>query len=206
MTRTYRLGKRADQQAETRQRIVEAARSLYAERGMAATSMLAVAQAADVAPGTVRNHFADQEALAVAVGESLLGEMALPDASFLAGSRSMAARMERFAVELAALSDRGETWWYVMQREPALARLWSSLQSSYEVQFETLARSALGPLGDDDEAFAVVSAVIGPPTFYALKGAGYSSADAVRIGLDLVVPWLERRSRTARATRARASD
>lgn len=199
MTRTYRLGKRADQQAETRSRIVDAARGLYAERGMAGTSMLAVAQAADVAPGTVRNHFADQESLAAAVGESLLGEMALPDASLFVGARSMAARMERFAVELAALSDRGETWWYVMQREPALASIWSSLRSSYERQFAALVRAALGPLGGDDESLAVVSAVIGPPTFYALKGSGYSSAEAVRIGLELAVPWLERRARALRA-------
>jgi AcrR family transcriptional regulator len=160
--------------------------------------MLAVATAADVAPGTVRNHFADSTALAEAVGESLLGELALPDGSVFDGSDSMAERMERLAVELASLSDRGDVWWFVMQREPELARIWASLQASYETQFEALTRAALGPLGTDDEAMAVVAAVIGPPTFFALRGRGYGSADAVRISLELVVPWLEGRARTAR--------
>jgi AcrR family transcriptional regulator len=198
VTRTYRLGKRADQQADTRRRIVDAAKGLYAERGMAGTSMLAVATAADVAPGTVRNHFPDATSLASAVGESLLVELSLPDDSVFDGARSMAARMERLALELAALSDRGDVWWFAMQREPELARIWAGLQSSYEVRLDAITREALGPLGSDDEALAVVAAVIGPPTFYALRGRGYSSPDAVRIGLDLVVPWLERRARAVR--------
>jgi AcrR family transcriptional regulator len=203
VTRTYRLGKRADSQAATRQRILEAATALYEERGMAGTSMLAVATAADVAPGTVRHHFADPQDLAAAVGEALLAEMALPDPSIFAGIGSMAARIERLAVELAALSERGDRWWFVMQREPELARIWSSLQTSFEAQFEALGRAALGPLGTDDEAYAVVATVVGPPTFYALRSRGCDSATARRIGLELVVPWLERRARAARAGSAR---
>lgn len=199
MTRTYRLGKRAEQQAETRARILEAAKRLYRERGMAGTSMLAVATAADVAPGTVRNHFPDTESLAVAVGEAVLDELGLPDDGIYRGTRSVGVRLERLAAELAYLSDRGEVWWAVMQREPELARVWSTLETSYAALLDRHVRAALGPLAGDDEAVAVVSATIGPPLFYALKQSGHSSDDAVRIGLELLLPWVERRARLARA-------
>jgi hypothetical protein len=54
-------------------------------------------------------------------------------------------------------------------------------------------RAALGPLGDDDRSVAVVASVIGPPTFFGLKARGLASADAVRLTLELVLPWLEER-------------
>jgi hypothetical protein len=58
-------------------------------------------------------------------------------------------------------------------------------------------RTALGDLSTDERSVAVVASVIGPPTFFALRGRGLSSDDAVALTLDLVVPWLERR-RTSR--------
>jgi AcrR family transcriptional regulator len=198
MTRAYRLGKRAESQAETRARIVSAALDLYAERGMSATSMLAVARAADVAPGTVRHHFADPTALAVAAGEAVLDRLALPDAAPFAGMRSTRARMERLARELAAFSDRGEVWWFVMQRDAELATAWSTLTDWYDARLRTLIQAALGPLAEDERSEAVVAAVIGPPTFYALKGRGFTSAEAAAIGVELAVPWLERRERELR--------
>jgi hypothetical protein len=54
-------------------------------------------------------------------------------------------------------------------------------------------RAALGSLGDDDEALAVVAAVIGPPTYFALLGRGLTPEQAVDRGLELTVPWLEAR-------------
>ncbi len=195
MTRPYRLGKRADIQAATRARIVAAALELYREGGMAGTSMLAVAKTADVAPGTVRNHFADPAALATAVGSSVLEHLGLPDAGIFDGLGSMRARVDRLGRELAALSDRGEGWWFTMQREPELAAVWRPLETAYAARLETLLRAALGPLRDDDRALAVLAAAIGPPMFYALKGRGLTSTEAVDVGVDLVVPWLERRQR-----------
>ena len=54
MPRPYQLGRRADLKATTRARIVAAALAIYLDRGLAGASNLAVAKAADVAPGTVR--------------------------------------------------------------------------------------------------------------------------------------------------------
>jgi AcrR family transcriptional regulator len=63
MKRKYELKKRAEQQAETRQRIVEAAMGLHSEVGPAQTSVAAVARRAGVQRHTVYAHFPDDRAL-----------------------------------------------------------------------------------------------------------------------------------------------
>ena len=193
MTRTYRLRRRAESQAATRDRIVAAARDLYLERGMAGTSMSAVAAVADVAPNTVRNHFSSQEDLAMAVGDSVLAELELPEPGSFEDEPSLAVRIARLAEALASLSRRGQDWWDVMQREPALAAIWQSLERAYEVRLGALVRAVLGPLADDAEAAAVVATIIGPATFYGLQQRGLSADAATRIGLELAIPWLEAR-------------
>lgn len=199
MTRAYRLGRRAEQQAATRARIVDAARDLYVQRGFAATSMSAVAAAADVAPNTVRNHFAMPADLALAVGESVLTGLDLPRPEILAGSTSLVDRLERLAAELAALFRRGEPWWLLVQREPELGTLWAPLEAVYEERLQMLIQAALGPLADDASAVAVVATTIGPATFFGLQQRGLSADEATRIGVELAVPWLEARGRRGRS-------
>jgi AcrR family transcriptional regulator len=198
VTRTYRLGRRADQQAATRARIVTVARDLYLEGGMAGTSMAAVASAADVATNTVRNHFPTSTALAAAVGEAVLADLELPEPAIFKDVPSLAGRLERLSEALADLSRRGDVWWSVMQREPELAAAWAPLEAAYEERLQALIRAALGPLADDPQAPAVVATVIGPATFYGLRQRGLSAAEATAIGLELAVPWLEQRGRARR--------
>ena len=54
-------------------------------------------------------------------------------------------------------------------------------------------RAGLGDLGDDEQSVAVVASIIGPPTFFALRGRGLSSDEAVALSLELALPWLEHR-------------
>ena len=63
MKRTYELRKRAERQAETRRRIVEAAVALHEERGIAETTITEIAKRAGVQRLTVYNHFPDDDAL-----------------------------------------------------------------------------------------------------------------------------------------------
>ena len=44
-----------------------------------------------------------------------------------------------------------------------------------------------------------MASVIGPPTFFALRGRGLTSDEAVALSLELAVPWLERRRDQLRA-------
>ncbi len=63
MARTYTLGKRAEQQAQTRQRIVEAALHLHGSVGPAATSLSMIAERAGVQRHTLYAHFPSERLL-----------------------------------------------------------------------------------------------------------------------------------------------
>jgi AcrR family transcriptional regulator len=179
--------------ADTRSRIVAAALDIYRDRGLAGASNLAIARAADVAPATVRNHFPAPADLSRAVFEALLVELRVPTASIFDGVDGLAARLERLATELATFYERSEPWWRAYEREPELIQAWGGGVDQYYGDVDRLMRSALGDLSTDDEAVAVVAAVVGPPTFFALRARGLSSDDAVRLCLELAVPWLEDR-------------
>ncbi|HEX4897068.1 MAG TPA: TetR/AcrR family transcriptional regulator [Candidatus Limnocylindrales bacterium] len=193
MPRPYNLGQRASEKANTRARIVAAALEIYRERGLAGASNLAIARAADVAPATVRNHFAGPDALARAVFEALLAELQVPTHAIFDGLGSLRDRVERLARELAAFYERSEPWWRAYEREPDLISAWSGGVDRYYADIEALMRAALGELARDEEAVAVVASIIGPPTFFALRARGLTSDAAVALCLELALPWLEAR-------------
>lgn len=66
MARSYIKSKRADNQAETRNRIVEAAVALHGEIGPTATTVSIIAERAGVQRHTVYSHFADELSLLMA--------------------------------------------------------------------------------------------------------------------------------------------
>jgi AcrR family transcriptional regulator len=193
MPRPYKLGRRAALKDDTRARILAAALAIYRERGLAGASNLAIAQEADVAPATVRNHFPDQGDLARSVFEALLVELRIPTPAIFDGVDDPRARVEVLAGELAAFYERSEPWWRAYEREPELISAWSGGVDRYYADIERLMRAALGDLASDDLSLAVMASVIGPPTFFALRGRGLSSDEAVRLSLELTLPWLERR-------------
>src|SRR6476659_2634386 len=66
MTRTYTLKRRAETQAATRQRIVEAAVELHSSLGPALTTISMVAERAGVQRHTLYAHFPDERSLYLA--------------------------------------------------------------------------------------------------------------------------------------------
>ncbi|MFG1627411.1 TetR/AcrR family transcriptional regulator [Kribbella sp. NPDC049227] len=193
MPRPYNLGRRATPKAETRARIVAAALEIYRDRGLAAASNLAIAQAADVAPATVRNHFPQQDDLARATFDAMLAQLRIPTAAIFDGLGGIRERIERLARELAAFYERSRPWWRVYEREPELIRAWGGGVDRYYADVERLMLAALGDLSSDERSLAIVASFIGPPAFFALKERGFSSDEAVELTLELVLPWLERR-------------
>jgi AcrR family transcriptional regulator len=203
MPRHYNLGRRAAPKADTRARIVAAAREIYRDRGLAGASNLAIARVADVAPATVRNHFPEPDDLTRAVFEAMLVELRIPTPAILDGPGELRGRVERLARALAAFYERSEPWWRAYEREPDLIRAWGGGVDQYYADIERLMRAALGELSSDEQSMAVVASVIGPPTFFALKARGLSSDAAVRLSLELALPWLERRRDELAARRVR---
>jgi AcrR family transcriptional regulator len=83
MTRSYTLKRRAEQQAATRQRIVEAAVDLHGSVGPAFTTVSMVAERAGVQRHTYYAHFATERDLLLACSGLVLERDPLPDANSL---------------------------------------------------------------------------------------------------------------------------
>jgi AcrR family transcriptional regulator len=100
MARTYTLKKRAEQQAETRLRIVEAAVELHGTVGPALTTVSMVAERAGVQRHTFYAHFPDERSLLDACSSLSLERAPLPEA---ASWRTIGDRRERLRTGLAAI-------------------------------------------------------------------------------------------------------
>ena len=100
MARSYTLKRRADQQAQTRQRIVEAAIDLHGTVGPAQTSLSMVAEKAGVQRNTLYAHFPDERSLLLACSAASFENDPPPDAG---AWRSIPDRSERLRVGLAAV-------------------------------------------------------------------------------------------------------
>jgi AcrR family transcriptional regulator len=100
MTRTYTLKRRAEQQAETRRRIVEAAVELHGSVGPALTTLSMVAERAGVQRHTLYAHFPDERSLYMACSGLTFERDPLPDA---ADWRAIEDRHERLRVGLLAI-------------------------------------------------------------------------------------------------------
>jgi AcrR family transcriptional regulator len=100
MARTYTLKRRAEQQSDTRRRIVEAAVDLHGEIGPARTSLSLVAERAGVQRNTLYAHFPDERSLLLACSALSLERDPLPDAS---AWRGIVDRGERLRVGLREL-------------------------------------------------------------------------------------------------------
>src|SRR3712207_1560112 len=104
MTRTYTLRKRAEQQAETRRRIVEAAVELHSSVGPALTTLSQVAERAGVQRHTLYAHFPDERSLYLACSGLFFERDPLPDPE---PWRAVGDRVERLCTGLRAVYD-----WY----------------------------------------------------------------------------------------------
>src|SRR3712207_5100667 len=100
MTRTYTLRKRAEQQAETRRRIVEAAVGLHSSVGPALTTLSQVAERAGVQRHTLYAHFPDERSLYLACSGLTMERDPLPDAE---AWRTVEDQRERLSVGLLAI-------------------------------------------------------------------------------------------------------
>jgi AcrR family transcriptional regulator len=194
MPRTYRLGERETQMRTTRERIVEAAIELCIEVGISKATMRQVGLRADVAPGTLRNHFPSRMALEEAMVERLTAEGPLPDASIFDGADSLEERVGRLLHVTATFFEQAGRLYRMWLREPMLASPWSEAGARYGARWAELERMALGPLADDEDVQAVLRAVMAPPFFDALRGGARSTPEASALITAAIVPWLRARA------------
>jgi AcrR family transcriptional regulator len=113
-TRRYQMQRRAESQAQTRQRITESAVELHGTLGPSRTSISAVAARAGVRRSTVYRHFPDEAALFTACSAHWAAAHPPPD---LAAWQAIANSNERLRVALADL------YAFYRETEPMLENL-----------------------------------------------------------------------------------
>jgi AcrR family transcriptional regulator len=108
VARKYELKRRAEQQQETRRRIVKAAIDLHRTKGPARTSLSDVARLAGVQRHTLYRHFPNERELGLACSGLYLEENPPPDAAAWQSIADPAARLRRGLADLYEFYETGE--------------------------------------------------------------------------------------------------
>lgn len=117
MARTYVKSRRAESEAETRRRIVEAALALHAERGPAQTTISMIAERAGVQRHTVYAHFPDERTLLMACSGLHVEREPLPSPEAWDGINEPAARLRKALTALYDWYGRNEQLTAVVLRD-----------------------------------------------------------------------------------------
>ena len=181
--RKYDMSKRAAAVAQTRQRIVDAARGLHSEQGIAATSWDDIAARAGVGVGTVYRHFASLDELIPACGEISMQVVALPDPegvpSLFDGVDAPAERIGRLVREAFAIYERGAPELRAIRNEPEVHPSVAEHGEALEAALTALVDAAIEPFAITPADRAVVRAMVDLGTWQALRDQGLGPAEAV---------------------------
>jgi AcrR family transcriptional regulator len=162
--RSYTLGRRADTSTATRQRILDATLQLYKEVGIGATTLTAVAKRADVARGTVLNHFGSAGGLLGATVDRIAETLDLPDDRIFEGLTSRDARIRAYVAAMIAFQQRTSHLWPIFEKELQRPEV-QQREAAYWAALARLQATALGEgLGSDARANATLTSVIHPAT------------------------------------------
>jgi AcrR family transcriptional regulator len=181
--RKYDMSRRASTVAQTRRRIVDAARELHGEQGIAATSWDEIAARAGVGVGTVYRHFPSLDELVPACGEISMQILALPEPddvpALFEELRTPAERVERLVREAFAIYERGARELRPVRREPDVHPRLAADRAALEASLAALVATALDPLGASPEDRAVARAMVDLNTWEALRSEGVDAPAAV---------------------------
>jgi Transcriptional regulator len=178
--RTYSLGKRATTSAETRQRVLDAAAALYGEHGVAATTIRAVAERADVSRGTILHHFGSPDGLLEAVLDHVVGMIDMPDERVLDGITARNERIRRFVGAMFEFYERSTSWWTVFGPEMQLPVL-QAQEQKFWVAIGRFQAAAFGDLAGDRIVIAAAAGFIHPAMLGSMRAAGATMEEVIEI-------------------------
>jgi AcrR family transcriptional regulator len=162
--RSYTLGRRAATSTATRQRILDATLELYKVVGIGATTLTAVAERADVARGTVLNHFGSAEGLLGATVDRILETLDLPGDRIFEGLTSRDDRIRAYVAAMLAFQQRTSHLWPIFENELQRPEV-QEREATYWAAVARLQATALGEgLGTEARANATLASVIHPAT------------------------------------------
>ena len=191
MTRTYQKKKRAEREAETRQRIVEATVALHTSVGPARTTISAIAEKAGVQRHTVYSHFPEEDTLFAACTSHWAALHPFPPAE---AWEAAADPLERLALTLR------DVWAWYAEVEPDLALFIRDAElvpaagadvTRYAERLAALADRLAAAVGDSSSVRAAVGHALAFETWRSLvRREGLTTEGAV----DAMVALVERLS------------
>ena len=198
MPRRYQMATRERAVQETRQRIIDAAISLHAQRGVIATNWEEIAEAAGVSTATVYRHFPSLGELVPACARTAFEAGAsLPTpaqaAAAFAGLTRPAPRIERLIRESCRCYELGAGWLAAARRD---AKSVPALDRAVRLQDRVLGvliQAALGDAFVDAQTMSVIKALIDFPFWKALTDAGVATETVPQVINDLVRSLLQKR-------------
>lgn len=183
--RRYSMSVRAEQAAQTRDRILDAALSCYRETGIGATSLQAVARRAGVSAATVLNHFGSAGELARTVVDALSATLHIPDdRGWIEKDRR--GRVKRLVREMFDFYERSRPWFEVFRAELDVDPALREGEAGYRDAIGQLYQRVFGESLGDDRVRGAVFGLTSPSTFVALRDAGMSVEDAGEMIADTI--------------------
>ncbi len=178
--RKYTQHRRAETAAATRERVLRAAAEVYRERGISSTTIQAIAARADVARGTVVNHFGGPDGLLEAVLDEAVAELAYPDERVLDGATTIPDRIGRFVDAMFRFFERSAAWWGVFKADLELPAL-KAREREYDAVVARFRGAAFGHLAEDRVMAAAVRSFVDYGPMYGLLGGGLSLDEAIEV-------------------------
>lgn len=201
--RSYTLGRRAATSTATRRRILDATLELYKEVGIGATTMTSVAERADVARGTVLNHFGSAEGLLDATLDRILETLDLPDDRIFEGLASRDDRIRAYVAAMIAFQQRTSHLWPIFENELQRPEV-QQREAAYWATLASLQATALGDgLASEARANATLTSIIHPATvgtfLWSFEQAGLDPALALPLLGEFAVDAVGRIANAAEA-------
>jgi AcrR family transcriptional regulator len=190
--RAYRMTRRAAANAETRRRIVDAAITLHAEKGILGTSWPDIAKRADVALGTVYRHFPGLDQLVPACTSENAVRMKPPAVGILVGLTRPEERIGRFVGELFAFYGRSAPWTPRAGVDRQQLPILDTILSRREAGLRALVEETLGPLRRRRHALDAALALTDFGVWRSLTRSGLSTQGAARLITEILITWLNR--------------
>jgi len=159
--RPYKMKRRAELEAQTKQRITESAVALHGTLGPAHTSMKAVAEHAGVPRSTVYRHFADEEALFGACSAHWAAENPPPDVTRWQQIDDSDERLEVALAELYAYYRQAGDMLDKLLRDEAQVPMVAKLFAPYHQLMEMITEILMRGRGLRGKARARTRAAIG---------------------------------------------
>ncbi len=141
--RSYVLGRRAESQVETRQRIVEATVELHGTIGPVRTTIMAIAEKAAVQRLTVYRHFPDERSLLEACSAHARALMPAPDAAAWRAIADPEKRVRTALGELYGYFRRTERFWVNVLRDAELSPIVHEIAGKRRLGYLTVVRDTL---------------------------------------------------------------